>query len=349
MTLVLTRLARTYRPSRFRWADCQLGELRKCVKQSAVKKTLETLPPTLDETYTRILLSIDKVYRHDVARVLQFLVYSAEPLRIHELAEIVAFDSVNPGSPSFAAQNRLREPQDILSLCSSLITVRMHGLWDQRVQLSHYSVKEFLISERIRSGEAASFFLEHSSHAFLSQACLSYVMNFQEPIWSIDERDDLVSAYPLAEYASRNWAFHTARALTSTEAESTKRVCMRYLTDNPVIRNNCELILDFDEDLVFEDQYSPLYYLLMINEDFSPIIDELIRTGADVNADPEGPHGSPLEAALFYGRRNIVDLLFSKGAVLNLEASAVSNLYDCIFIRKSFENDYVDPVGVLLE
>jgi hypothetical protein len=41
---------------------------------------LETLPKSLNETYDRILMSIDELYVEDARRILQWLVFSARPV-----------------------------------------------------------------------------------------------------------------------------------------------------------------------------------------------------------------------------------------------------------------------------
>ena len=45
---------------RFRWAACQLDALAQCVTRGKVRRALQDLPKTLDETYARILRAIDE-------------------------------------------------------------------------------------------------------------------------------------------------------------------------------------------------------------------------------------------------------------------------------------------------
>ncbi|EMD37961.1 hypothetical protein CERSUDRAFT_72599 [Gelatoporia subvermispora B] len=60
----------------FRWVSCQLETLRLC-PPSRVKRTLETLPKTLDETYDRILDRIRGTEaEHDLLRIFQCLANS---------------------------------------------------------------------------------------------------------------------------------------------------------------------------------------------------------------------------------------------------------------------------------
>ena len=77
---------------RFRWVFCQLESLRGCLPPS-VRRTLNELPESLDETYERVLEEIKKSKNWEHARrLLQCLVVAIRPLRVSELAEILAVD-----------------------------------------------------------------------------------------------------------------------------------------------------------------------------------------------------------------------------------------------------------------
>lgn len=79
---------------RFRWVYCQLDNLRRCLP-SSIRKALNELPTTLDDTYERILLGIPKQRRQHARRLFQSMVGAIRPLRVEELAELFAieFDS----------------------------------------------------------------------------------------------------------------------------------------------------------------------------------------------------------------------------------------------------------------
>ncbi len=76
---------------RFRWVSCQLETLRPCLPPS-VRQILDELPETLDETYERILQEIPKSNRVYAHRLLQCLTVAVRPLRVEELAEVLAVD-----------------------------------------------------------------------------------------------------------------------------------------------------------------------------------------------------------------------------------------------------------------
>ncbi|KAI9871132.1 MAG: hypothetical protein M1830_003282, partial [Pleopsidium flavum] len=138
----------------FRWVVCQLDALPKCLKIDAVRKTLKTLPRTLDETYERILKSIDEDYQAEAFIALQWLAFSARPMRLEEIAEAVSMAGKEP--PVYDPANRLSDPTDVLTICSSLVTLttrkgdRSHEPEEvNELRLAHFSVKEYLISQRI--------------------------------------------------------------------------------------------------------------------------------------------------------------------------------------------------------
>src|SRR5580698_8401913 len=142
--------------NRFRWTFCQLEILRHCLPW-AVRHTLEELPESLDETYARILKEIKTPNRDYAYRLLQCLVAAIRPLRMEELAEVLAIDFNDEGGvPKLNPRWRWEDQeQALLSSCSSLITIVNVGE-SRVVQFSHSSVKEFLTSPRLARSENVS-------------------------------------------------------------------------------------------------------------------------------------------------------------------------------------------------
>ena len=129
---------------------CQLEVLRHCFPPS-VRCTLEELPESLDETYERILKEIRKPNQGHAHRLLQCLVAAVRPLRVEELAETLAFDfnMEGLGIPKLNPDWRWEDQEEaVMSACSSLVIIIKDG--DSRiVQFSHFSVKEYLTSDRL--------------------------------------------------------------------------------------------------------------------------------------------------------------------------------------------------------
>ncbi|KAH9177212.1 hypothetical protein EDB89DRAFT_2200060, partial [Lactarius sanguifluus] len=72
----------------FRWVFCQLETLRHSFPRN-LRRVLEELPKSLDETYERLLKSISEDNREYACRLLHCLTAAIRPLRVAELAEIL--------------------------------------------------------------------------------------------------------------------------------------------------------------------------------------------------------------------------------------------------------------------
>src|SRR4051794_39469840 len=107
--------------SRFRWAVCQLDSLRKCLTINQIRKELNTLPKTLDETYDRILLSIDECNRENAIKILRWLAFTARPVTLEEIAEMLAVAISGP--PFYDENQQLLDMTDAIRICTSLVTV----------------------------------------------------------------------------------------------------------------------------------------------------------------------------------------------------------------------------------
>ena len=171
-----------------------------------MRRTLEELPESLDETYERILREIKKPNRDHAHRLMQCLVVASRPLGVEELAEVLAVDYDDAeGIPRLNLSWRWEdEEQALLSSCSSLIGI----VWANNsrvVQFSHFSVKEFLTSPRLAtsSRDVSRYHVDlEAAHTILAQACIGVLLRL----------DDRVSkggvGFPLASYAARYWTWH---------------------------------------------------------------------------------------------------------------------------------------------
>ena len=179
--------------------------LRHCFPNN-LRRVLKELPQSLDETYRRILKEIDNTQNHQQAhRLLQCLVVAIRPLRVEELAEVLALDFIAGGIPKFNPNWRWENHEEaVLSACSSLVSVIIDE-GSRIVQFSHFSVKEFLTSNRLTSMEEVSQFhiAIEPSHAILSQACLGVFLSLGD-----GSDEDTVENMPLYRYALGRWYFH---------------------------------------------------------------------------------------------------------------------------------------------
>ncbi|KAH9170743.1 hypothetical protein EDB89DRAFT_2097733, partial [Lactarius sanguifluus] len=190
----------------FRWVFCQLEVLRHCFPTN-LRRILEELPKSLDETYKRILKEINNANREHAYRLLQCLAVASRPLRVEELAEVLAFDLSTGGIPKLIADWRWEDQEEaVLSACSSLVSVIVDNGSRRVVQFSHFSVKEFLISDRLAScmEEVSRFYIPiEPCHVIIAQACLGVLLR-------LDDGTDKDSAekIPLVQYAAEYWDLH---------------------------------------------------------------------------------------------------------------------------------------------
>src|SRR5258708_31345813 len=193
---------------RFRWVYCQLDALRHCFPPN-LRQFLKELPESLDETYERILKGINKAQKDNAHRLLQCLTVAVRPLRVEELAELLAFDfqaTGERGIPKLKEDWRWDNQEEaILSTCSSLIAI-VHNGESRVVQFSHFSVKEYLTSPRLAQshGDVSRFHIDlDAAHTILAQACLGTLL------WLDEHASDAGSkGSPLVTYAAEHWVDH---------------------------------------------------------------------------------------------------------------------------------------------
>ncbi|KAG9240039.1 hypothetical protein BJ878DRAFT_469094 [Calycina marina] len=307
----------------FRWVVCQLDVLRKCLKVDALRKALKCLPKTLDETYARILVSIDENYSQDAFRILQWLVYSARPLRMEEMVEVIAIDTEQS---QFNSENRLPDPRDLLTICSSLVTtisVTTEGDYGNshqitELRLAHFSVKEYLISDRIRTGTVFQYDIQSRGEEEIAQSCLKYLLHFQRGVLTSGN----LNTFPLALYAAEHWCRHF-RALKAPDQAS--KLTMQ-LFQGDAFQNwirLCDPDSDFERTNMkknIRSIASPLYYTS--REGLFEPVSLLLEKGADVNAQG-GYYGNALQAASLGGHEAVAALLLEKGADVNAQNGGI--------------------------
>jgi ankyrin repeat domain-containing protein 50 len=309
-----------------------------CRKESTLREKLEQLPKDLDETYDRILLRIMEEDADEAFAALQWLTYSERPLYLDELAEAVV---LGPDKCSLNNRDRLLDPYEVLHICSSLVVLGNGDMQDtdedddqgkngneedenvqarKIVSFAHFSVKEYLISERIRQGPASSFSVSASAaHAFIGQTCLSYLLNF-------DKNDSLpanpLDVFPLIKYSARYWHHHVSFATGyPAYSEKTVMLTLKLFHSNYVFLNWLQ-ISNPDRRIGGDTPPSiapPLYYASMLQ--LPTVVKALIEGGADVN-EKGGYLCNALTAVLSSGSFNAAEDQRMVTALLLLDGGA---------------------------
>jgi hypothetical protein len=164
---------------------CQLEYLSDCLP-GRIRQSLDELPATLDGTYERVLREIKDTNWEFARRLLLSVAVVARPLRVEELAELLAFDFKAGQIPRFREDWRLEDPLEaVLSTCSTLLSL-VHVDNSPVIQFSHFSVKEFLTSSRFAEKRDTISHRYHISmtpaHTLVTQACLGILLHIDESI-----------------------------------------------------------------------------------------------------------------------------------------------------------------------
>ena len=190
---------------RFRWVFCQFEVLRRCLP-ARIRQALGELPESLDGTYERILQQIDKTNWKFSRRLFQCVAVAPRPLRVEELAEFLAFDFNAGPIPIFRADWRPEDPINaVLSTCPNFLSI-VKVEESAFIQFSHFSVKEFLTSNRLaktRNIISRYHISMNPAHTIVAQACLGILLHLDEKV-----TNDNLKNFHLAEYAAKNWVDH---------------------------------------------------------------------------------------------------------------------------------------------
>ena len=305
---------------------CQLEALRHCLPPS-VRGILEQLPETLDETYERVLRDINKANREHACRLLQCLTVAVRPLCVEELAEVLAicFDAPAYGgiphlNPNWRWADR---HQAVLSTCSSLISIVDDG--DSKVvQFSHFSVKEFLTSDRLArsSGDVSRYhILLEPAHTILAQACLGALLHLDnsDEVFQTEVHDlRKTQHFPLVEYSAQHWVNHARFGNVSSRIQDTME-CF-FDADKPHWTAWCRVDYRYGTDAKWGSfAYSPhiaapvpLYYAS--RGGFYDLVERLVgKHPEQINAEG-GLMGTPLVAAMARKHFRIAEFLLRNGA-----------------------------------
>ncbi|KAH8587961.1 hypothetical protein B0O99DRAFT_694005 [Bisporella sp. PMI_857] len=310
----------------FRWVSCQLDALENCLDQKTLRKALTSLPATLDETYARILTDLPSEHMHHTRRLLQILTYSERPLRIEEAVDAIAVNvgpDLAPGS-GFDPKDRMPRPEEITRYCSSLVVLieredRVKQKTIKEIQLAHFSVKDYLISNRLNE-KIAPYLGEMAARSSIAQVCLTYLFETND----IKNIGLFRKLFPFAEYSAQYWTCHTIVCEFSSQEVFTLAIA---LLSNPNALESWLLIHDPDRlrtNLSWEpsDVAPGLYYASLVG--LSRCVERLLGDDADVNAQG-GRFDNALQVASHKGHQKIVQVLLAAGADVNAQGGWFGN------------------------
>ncbi|CAN9401069.1 unnamed protein product [Alternaria sp. RS040] len=316
----------------FRWAALQLDNIRnlKILRPKYISQALYEMPRTLDETYARMLSSIDNLYFNEARAALEWLAFSFSPLSVAELADACSIQIDNFQEPVFEAGG-YEALVGLFSVLSSLIIVQddqsdhetgdktgdgidndysadstqdhLPNKYDkahysQTVRLAHFSVKEGFHGTALQ----AAAFLGHTKIVDMLMAngadvncdAGSFGTALQSAAWCGHEVvvDMLIaSGADIGYHANRIGS----TALTGAAMNGHGNIVSKLLKADVDNRT-----LNFRSGLG-----TALYQAA--RKGHEQIVEKLLQTGAD--------HGDAMEIAIQEGHEGVVRVLIKYGAV----------------------------------
>ncbi|KAF8486650.1 hypothetical protein JB92DRAFT_3130815 [Gautieria morchelliformis] len=315
---------------RFRWVVCQLDSLRKCRSPHELQMALTDLPPTLYETYDRILLHIDERDRVHALKLLQWLAFAVDKVSLSEAVDVLATNADAVNGPLFDRDRRFDDPWDILTICSNLVTftvMRPHADYLEyedrgsciELKLAHFSVREYLVSEGLRGHLKLTIYHcnEKQANMFMAKTCVAYLLQFNQ--------HDCISkgiciCHPLSLYAARYWIHHS-------QPDNDYDIGLRRLIMALFQSKNAEAYSNW---LELEARGDPIYYTSMAG--LTRASQDLLENGVDIHAQG-GIYGNALQAASLGGHQATVELLLEKGADVNVQGGECGNALQASSLR----------------
>lgn len=304
------------------------------------------MPAGLDCTYDRILQNIDTQFKNQVVSSLKWLAFSWKTPTLEEFAEVFV---LRPGStPVYSKSDELFNDLDVIKYFSGLVTVdtvRSGNVYTDTVdyyyyvRLAHFSIKEYLMSDRISHGPSAyARFTEAECHLHIAKLCLAYFIgshysrlwNYAKDYW----------ARHLEEVPSDIWSVETmdmARCAVGINRDEDERVPYRWgiskwlhLDIQPypmLLRSLCwtarhgyvqltDMLLSSHRYLMQEDLDAVLHQAALSGE--IAVVRRMLERGAAVNTfHPVA--GSALHAAATCSSVAGVNILLERGANIHAQ------------------------------
>jgi hypothetical protein len=145
------------------------------------------------------------------------------------------------------------------------------------VKLSHFSVKEYLLSSRIETDFRIS---EKTSHSKISKISVAYLLQFDSPL-----TNDLLNSSPLAWYAAEHWIDHAKSG--GMDPALVKSILQLFTSETALI--NWVRMYNIDKPWRAEDismdkaeVHSSLYYASLAG--LQQVSRHLLEKEGDVNA-----------------------------------------------------------------
>lgn len=354
----------------FLWVRLQATKLQKISNKFQLQRDISNTPTGLGQLYEREWESISTNPDIDTERALSLLKWAAFSVRPLSVSEIAVAVLIKPGCPGVPVEelpdsdDGLHLIEDIKAHSGSLLeittdnksakgTENTEDVRSMMVQITHFSVKEFILANLLISdvslahNSAISTSYEQLQHSALAEACLQYI--FHPRLWEMNalpkEADGFETAF--LDYASGSWYTH---ANLGSENADIVNLINQFFSDtigsfdewrrwiNIQAYNRGVLSQIPDE----EDQANRLPYAISLR--LKNATEDLLVAGSyEING--RGFHGeTPLTASCRTGQVEVVNRHLSSGADISLPS-----LEGCMPLCIAVDQIYMDVARVLLE
>ncbi|RFN47816.1 hypothetical protein FIE12Z_7944 [Fusarium flagelliforme] len=335
----------------FQWIKLQERSLRKGRNRKQLEREIDNTPSGLDSLYDREWKRINSMGVTDRERalcLLRWIVFATRPLNVFEISEAVL---VMDDCEELLVDEMPDEFDDdyvesmILNLCGSLLETRhpsknevqtfgathddytgdesqfdvdQGSVGWQEVHLTHFSVKEYLLSISLFpipspiSNENLRVSNEQLGNTALAKACLRYI-NFKGA-WENWQAER--PATGLLSYAAESWPIHYKR-VQAPDVEL--RGAINDLFEGR--SKNFEAWRDWHDFKLFDlpsrgtRKVNPFHIAISLG--LEDVVADQIHNGAELNP-VVGDGVTPLSLALAWGNIEIAEVLLARGASVTL-------------------------------
>ena len=298
-----------------------------------------------------MLCNINDCLIEDARRILTLLCFASRPLTVQEVIDGVAVE-LNSSS-GLNRKRRLQDFNNIQEICIGFIDIGPGAdytteLYHEEeltltVRIAHFSVQEYLKSERIRHRKAAAFSLTSDvAHAEIAQICLVYLLEHGLSSANLDR--SLLQEFPLAQYAATYWYHHYQNTVHYAFERNDFILKLFQRQDSFMtwvklhdIDRPWDTSIDFR--LTLDDIAAPVYYasLMGLDQVLHKLINSKQLESTTIPALPPastfnvfkkfntkgGLFGNALQAASGEGHDKVMQMLLDQGVDVNAQGGGV--------------------------
>jgi len=227
-----------------------------------------------------------------------------------------------------------------------------------QLMLAHYSVKEYLTSNRVQKEMKSPYWLNaQMATPLIAEVCLTYLAfddlynseSHSRMTW--ETKMQLMEDYPFLDYAAFYWGHHVLLITDDEERKRFETIAADLLWDEGSIFRMWVSIFDPSRNpsrrgANYKRAGSALYYFSLLG--LNTAVELSISRGADVNTQG-GEYVTALTAAAHHGHEKIVRLMLANGANVNAQGRSYLGTYCCTALQEAIKEGHNNIARRLIE